>query len=398
MTGIWPRKAILSYTVPVFFFSLLICHSVAYGLIPERRRQQKSAEPNQYYIVPWFVRIEGIGTLLGGVGGIANVVDSGTNLAFINFQNDKFHIRGLAIDDVFLLGDYNSPSSLTVTGGDLDIELKNLDVYEIGRDSDSQPFQVKGTLKGRALQIQWRLFIDRLKLSYEPYYGKDSIRLADQMEFGRESENRATRYKIELDLTDDRYDSRTGVRGIWILSKREPAGNIFGDNETEEEYDIVSRELSLFLPLYASDSQVHTLAFNYYLSTTHQINPNIPLNRRNGNELGGPVRMRGYPNRRFVDNHTLYYAVEHRWTFLGAFGTDGDGFLLSNDTLEGLQLAFFYEWGQVSEFLDDSLYRDMKTDYGIGIRAVWDSTLVMRLDVGISEEGAGTNFIIVQPF
>ncbi len=108
--------------------------------------------------------------------------------------------------------------------------------------------------------------------------------------------------------------------------------------------------------------------------------------------------MRGYPNSRFIDNNTFYAAVEHRWTMLGNFGTSGDGFILSNDTLEGLQFAFFHEWGQVAEFNDSSLYEDLKTDFGVGIRAVWESSLVMRLDVGVSEEDTGVTFIIMQPF
>ena len=369
-----------------------------FALVPERRRPQKSQNPNSYYIVPWFVSIDGIGNLYGLVGGIANLLDSGTNLAAVNFQNSKFHIRALALDDLFLLGNYESWSSLTLSLGQISTELIELDAYEVGSDSSDEPFQVDGSIRGTALQLQWKGFTDRVKVSYEAVIGKDSIRLADQADFGIESEYARNRYKVELDLTDDRYDSRAGIRAIWILSTQDPNGNFLAENETEAEFDIYSREVSVFIPLGDTSNQHHTLALNYYLSTLHNKNEEIALNRRDGNTLGGPVRMRGYPNRRFVDLHTLYYGAEYRWTLKGDFGTSGGNFVLSNDVLEGLQMAFFHEWGQVAEFADSSLYSDLKTNYGIGLRAVWQSSLVMRLDVGVSEEGTSPTFIVLQPF
>ncbi|MCP4298199.1 MAG: hypothetical protein GY786_21645 [Proteobacteria bacterium] len=367
-------------------------------LIPERRRPQKSAIANRYYLVPWVVNIEGIGVLPGLVTGVANIADSGTNGAAINFQNDNFHVKALAVDDLFLLGNYKSWFSLTISAGVTDIELLELDAYEVGTNSSSTPFQVEGILKQKAFQVQLRLLKDRIKFSSEYLYSNDFFRLANDDGSSVESENSHNRLKLELDFTDDRYDSRVGVRAILIKSSQNQQGNFFGENDTAEEYDVISRELSLFIPIHKTATQVHTLAMNYYLSTSTNLNSDIPLNRRNGNDLGGPVRMRGYPDRRFVDNNTLYYALEHRWNFLGDFGTKELDFIFSNDTLEGLQLAFFYEWGQVSEFDDASLYQDMKTDLGVGFRAIWDSNLVMRLDLGFSEEGSGTTFLIMQPF
>ncbi len=382
-------------TVLVLIFCI---NGVAFDKVPERRRPQKSVLSNRYYFVPWFVHIEGIGILPGVVGGIANIEDSGTNGGIISFQNDKFHIRAFAIDDFFLYGNYESWGSFTVSAGITDIDLLELDCYGVGSDSDSTPFQVDGTMQHQAVQLQMRLFKDRFKISQEFIHSKNSIRLADNYGSTQESENSHNRQKIEVDLTDDRYDSRIGLRMILIKSSQDKDGNFFGSNDSYEKYNIYSRELSAFIPIYESPGQIHTLALNYYLSTTENLNDLVPLNRRNGNDLGGAVRMRGYPSLRFVDNNTLYYAVEYRWTFLGKFGTGGDDFILSNDTLEGLQLTFFHEWGQVSEFQNDDLYRDMKINYGVGFRAIWDSSLVMRLDFGFSDEGSGLTFLIMQPF
>lgn len=391
-------KKILSLVL--FSFFLAVTCSSLYGADQfsiERRRPQKSPDPNRYYVVPWFVHVDGIGTLLGGVAGIANILDSGTNAGVFTFQNGNFHLQAFAIDDLYLLGNYDNWASLTLSGGGTSIELKELDSYGVGTDSSGEPNKVKGSINARAAQLQLKLFVDRLKYSMESFYSRDSFRLADLNDFGVESEYAGNRYKLELDLTDDRYDSRFGLRAIWVLSKRDPDGNMFYDNESEDEFEIFSREISLFIPLYQSESQIHTLALNYYLSTSKNLNDELEFNRREGNTLGGPVRMRGYPNNRFVDSHTYYYAAEYRLTFLGDFGTKGD-FILSNDTLEGLQVALFQEWGQVSEKVDETLFSDMKVNTGVGFRAIWDSSLVMRLDIGFSDEGQATTFLIMQPF
>ena len=386
----------------------------------ERRRDQEGSKPNAYYILPWVVYVEGIGGLFGGVGGVSNIFDSGTDIAGLNFQNGNFHIKAIAINDFFLIGDKKSWFSLTLSGGGTDIELKELEVYDVGTDAPNDPFPVNGKLKLIAHQAQMRFGVDRVKLSYETYYTNDHIRVApdvgtnlpsvaEQMRQQAENpnfkppkpntttESAGHRYRFELDLTDDRFDSRFGLRTITILSERRPYGNFMHKNETDVSFDILSREVSLFLPFFWTEDSNHTLAMNYYLSTTTNKNEDIPVNRREGNTLGGAVRMRGYPNRRFVDLHTLYYAAEYRYSWIDDFGLSGDsGFFLSNDKLESLQFALFYEEGNVHQFYN-KLWDNIKTDYGIGIRAIM-SSVVIRFDVGFSEEGTSKTFLILQPF
>lgn len=362
-----------------------------------RRRPQKAPKPNTYYILPWYVHIEGIGSLYGGVGGVANLFDSGTNIAGFTFQNESFHIQAYGIDDLFLLGGKDDPLSLTLSAGSTDIKLEELDSYGVGPDSSSKPRQVKGKIKQNGVQLQARFFYDRLKFAAEAYDSRDSIRRADSGDEGLETHYAGDRYKVELDLTDDRYDSRIGLRAIWIKSMRNPDGNFFTENDTEEKFEIDSQEYSLFIPFYFSDTQNHTLAYNYYLSIANNLNDDIEFNRREGNELGGPVRMRGYPNRRFVDANTYYYALEYRFTWIDDFGLNSGDFILSNDDFEGLQLVLFQEWGQVAEKNDKDLYTDLKTNWGFGIRPVL-SSIVLRLDVGFSDEGRAVNFIVLQPF
>ncbi len=389
-------KPIIILLILIFFFSEISFLTAQEGILA-RRRPQKAPIPNTYYILPWYLHITGIGNLFGGVVGIANLFDVGTNVAGFTFQNGNFRIRAYAVDDIFLLGDKESILSLTLSGGVIDIKLKELDSYEVGSDSSSTPNQVNGILLKNGVQVQARVFYDRLKFGLEAYDSKDSIRRANVGETGEETHYAGNRMKLELDLTDDRYDSRLGVRAIWIKSTRAPSGNFFTKNDSDEKFEINSQEYSVFIPLYSSDTQNHTIAYNFYLSLANNLNKDIPFNRREGNDLGGPVRMRGYPNRRFVDSNTYYYALEYRFTMIDDFGSNDEEFILSNDSFEGLQFALFKEWGQVSEFNDKSLYSNLKTDWGVGVRAIL-SSLVLRLDVGFSEEGKAINFVVLQPF
>lgn len=386
-----------SHIIFVLLYFLFSAQS-AEALIPERRRPQISSKPNRYYALPWFINIEGVGTLWGGVVGVANIANSGTSLGLFSFHNENFHMTAGAIDDFYLLGDYQSAAALTLSGGGSSIKLKELDAWDVGPDSDSTPIKVKGEMEASAVQLQQKLFYDRFRISMEAYVTRDYTRLADTNEGGEESIYAGNRLKLELDLTDDRYDARAGVRLFWIISRHDPDGNFFAKNESDENFDLVKREASLFIPVYSSDRHHHTIAMNYFLSTLHNRNTAVPVSRRNGHSLGGPVQLRGYPLGRFTDNNAVHYILEHRWTLKGSFGTDSSSWI-SNDTLEGIQLAMFHDWGRVSEYTDDRLHdAAMKTSFGVGCRLIFLSGLIIRLDIGFSEEGQGETFLIQQPF
>lgn len=387
----------IRFVVLILLITFMGAHSIN-AFVPERRRPQTSDKPNRYYVLPWVLNIEGIGTLWGGVLGVANILDSGANIGLFNFQNDKFHIFGAGIDDIYLVGDYNSFGALTISGASTNVKLLEFDVWDVGPDSDSKPMQVKGELDGRGVQLQQKLFHDRLRISAEAYVSTDYMRVQDQEGEGVESTHAGNRLKMELDLTDDRYDPRKGIKLYWITSRTDPKGNFFAENESDEEYELVKREISLFIPLYNSPNHNHTLAFDFFLSTLHNLNEDVPISRRNGHSLGGPLQLRGYPVNRFTDSNAVHYIMEHRWTILTPNDDEGDS-VFSNDRLEGIQFAFFHEWGRVSEFSDERLFEEeLKTSYGVGCRLVMMSGIVIRLDVGFSEEGDGVNFIIQQPF
>jgi hypothetical protein len=50
-----------------------------------------------------------------------------------------------------------------------------------------------------------------------------------------------------------------------------------------------------------------------------------------------------------------------------------------------------------SEWNFNKLHSDMKWDVGLGLRA-WAQGIVIRIDTAVSDEGAGVQMMISQPF
>lgn len=361
----------------------------------KRRRPEGTRQSNRYYILPWFVSIPGVGILWGGVGGVANIIDSGTSVAGFSFENKKFRMRGWGINDIYLLGNKESFFSFTVSGGATDIKLKKIEAYEVGRDSPNLPIEVNGVRNGEGVQLQLAFFHKRLKFAREDYRSKGYAQKADIPEGGIPSTTFGYNYKLELDLTDDRLDSWIGARMILTRSNVNPGGSYMGNNDTKENYYVDKKELSLFFPMYSDPHYQHTLALNFVHTASKNINSQIPFNRRGGEGLGGPVMMRGYPYGRFVDANLFYSCIEYRFAMI--YEDKQKDFLLSNDRLENFQIVPFYEIGQVAQQDNSSLYEDLKRSYGIGFRAVL-SSIVLRLDLGYTKEGRDKTFIPLQPF
>jgi hypothetical protein len=107
--------------------------------------------------------------------------------------------------------------------------------------------------------------------------------------------------------------------------------------------------------------------------------------------------MRGYPSQRFSDKAAVYYSAELRmvpeWNFL-----DRIPLLEERVGVEWIQLVGFVETGRVApEYNFDELHSDLKWNVGVGLRA-WAKGLVVRVDAAYSEEGAGVQMMVGQPF
>lgn len=117
-----------------------------------------------------------------------------------------------------------------------------------------------------------------------------------------------------------------------------------------------------------------------------------------GASLGGLERMRGYSEGRFNDRSAVYYSAEYRvipdWNPL----RDAGWLNRLNAHVSWLQYVLGVEVGRVADEFDvGELHSDMKACGILGLRAMVN-TLVVRADVGISDEGGAVQMTIDHPF
>ena len=108
--------------------------------------------------------------------------------------------------------------------------------------------------------------------------------------------------------------------------------------------------------------------------------------------------MRGYPEERFNDRSAVYYGAEYRhkpdWNPLKDFGWLNR----PNARVQWLQVVAGVDVGRVADEFDlGNLHSDMKVAGVLGLRAMVN-TLVVRVDVGITEEGGAVQITIEHPF
>lgn len=117
-----------------------------------------------------------------------------------------------------------------------------------------------------------------------------------------------------------------------------------------------------------------------------------------GASLGGMERMKGYAEGRFNDRSAVYYTAEYRhipdWNPLRDIGW----LKRLNVRTDWLQLVAGVEAGRVADDFDvGELHSDLNISGLLGLRAMVNH-LVVRADVGISDEGAMVQMTIDQPF
>ena len=151
-------------------------------------------------------------------------------------------------------------------------------------------------------------------------------------------------------------------------------------------------ELNGYIPLWdTSWSRQQTLALSVWsaYSPTYDSDSTSDGNGEppyfTGPTLGGFWRMRGYPVGRFHDKSALYYSAEYR--LMPEWQPFGDISVLDPLKIRWWQVVGLVELGRVAPSWDFStLNQDMKYDYGVGLRGMFD-TLIGRIDFIFSDEG-----------
>ena len=86
--------------------------------------------------------------------------------------------------------------------------------------------------------------------------------------------------------------------------------------------------------------------------------------------IGGSDTLRGFKEFRFRDENVVFLNAEYRW-----------------EAFAGLDMALFFDAGEVRANWEDIDFNDAKTSYGIGFRFNTYKSVFMRLDLGFGGEG-----------
>ena len=115
-----------------------------------------------------------------------------------------------------------------------------------------------------------------------------------------------------------------------------------------------------------------------------------------GASLGGFYRLRGFRDSRFHDKAAIYAAAEYRYTL--RYNPIRDVHWLRFLNLDWFQLVGFVEGGRVApEYEADLLFEDWKSSGGFSLRALTGG-IVVRFDVGFSDEGSNMWVMVGHPF
>jgi hypothetical protein len=247
---------------------------------------------------------------------------------------------------------------------------------------------------------RWNPFAGgRTVLELTPFYRSQDL----ELDIGGESTLTASgvTLRIDYDNTDWWNNPSKGSRTQFALTR-----DWSGDEPGDTQWTQMEAQYSKFWSLGAGPrAQARVIAFDLWLSDVpswndFEIVDGTPLFHRPpvymGSSLGGLFRQRGFASSRFSDRSAINYTLEYRHTtarsLLARFG------FLDRFGVDFTQLVGFVEIGRVApEFDLGELHEDMKLTYGVGLRASAQG-LIVRADLGISEEGAQLQMFVSQPF
>jgi len=115
-----------------------------------------------------------------------------------------------------------------------------------------------------------------------------------------------------------------------------------------------------------------------------------------GSTLGGLLRQRAYPGNRFHDRSAINYSAEYR--YMPKWNPFPDIPLINKLYIPWWQWVAYAEVGRVADnWSFNDLHKKMKVSVGGGVRLLVYE-LVIRVDVGVSEEGGEVQMFFNHPF
>tara|TARA_Y100000746_G_C15419313_1_gene413618 strand:- start:27 stop:1307 length:1281 start_codon:yes stop_codon:yes gene_type:complete len=403
----------------------------SYGFEIERRRDVFTKQYGHLF-VPLPYSLPGLGEGLLFIGNFGNIADTTTDLATILGVGDAEFIFGF-LDELFIIPDYLYLQYVKAQGFKYALTNyrsrgmnteKNDFVYALGNYWEYDAPTFKLTLYDRMLELG--LGRSKQKGRFEKFVAPDSDDLTKQgdtitefdpaleVNFGEKLE-----FSARIDYTDDYRDPRKGVRNILYLDRQTASSS------SEPSFDVITNDLQFYIPFLEKSTLVLNLTFsdanvrkegetdlevlkqqsNYYSCTSESCRETTLGNAKNTMNinkhgtslyLGGPDRLRSYPQQRFQGAHTVYFATEFRWNFSAADGDEIDLFFMQ-DLVDEMQVAFFFEQGSVSETKSE-LGDTVKYSFGSGFRLLSGSGNLYRADFATGDEGPQVTVIIQYPW
>lgn len=397
--------------IKLVFFLCVIFPTLTFGV--ERRQSQFENTPG-YIALPAPYNYPGIGggLMLLGYGG--NIFKTPVDAYVIALTGDVSGVIA-SVDEIFLY-----PEHFFLTYQELNISQYGINMYSTrGMDSDKDDYTIavgdKYTF--RTLTGTFTFFERQLEFGY--FHLNESGRMTETRDpdgnliYENEQSFKGTRWGFNLlfDWTDDYNDPRKGLR----LSVNQT--HVESDSESDPEYKINTYGATLYLPVLKdstwvfhamkSDSDIikqgttdlETLKQRSgYYSCDSSSQPDAcrdsalkeAESRLNHNKygaaqsLGGPQRLRSYPQGRYSGAHSLQYGTEFRWNFDTT--KEGINLYFLNEIQEAMQLCFFWEEGMTAE-TTDTLGDIKRNSYGAGLRLVAASGNVYRFEYSTGQEG-----------
>jgi outer membrane protein assembly factor BamA len=170
-------------------------------------------------------------------------------------------------------------------------------------------------------------------------------------------------------------DNPAGPRAGSMLSA---AWSIYRDLDLDRhDFQRLDLEGQQYIPLY-NKRRVIVLRARSVLSFTKE-GQTVPFYLKPW--IGGPTELRGFRNYRFYDDNVLMLNAEYRW-----------------EAFSGLDMALFFDAGQVAHTREEFDLSEMETAAGFGFRFNVRNATFLRLDFGFSHEGFKMWFRFGNPF
>lgn len=399
---------------------LLTQNLYAESMIPDRRANQYLTQPG-YFVIPLPYSVPGIGSGIIFLGNFSNIGNSTTDINVLSISGDAGGTMFI-VEEVPLLGQWLSMETTYQN-----ITRANINFYsKRGMDSEKDEFNIMeiGFFKKLHNALILNFYDKRLNFHVNHdivEYKIDALKnsqgdFLNTLDINEKSTQNSL--VLQLDLTDDHFDPRRGVR--FDLNYQNHKAK---DHKSPDIY-VLDYSLFGYLPM----GKHSTLALNYFQSDAHvtregetdldairnELDPCDPtdteciaareslvLNYYNerkygtATDMGGNNRLRSYPGSRYKGAHSAYLGVEFRWNFIQE--ATPFNYWIWRDVRSGIQTAFFLEAASVSE-RSSELWHEKRYSAGAGLRLITASGGVYRADIATGQEGAEVSVIFNYPW